>query len=118
MLVERLGDDVGGAGEDRVELGVVGGRDAARATLPVELGVRPSGAPSASAASWPTTAGERVDVDLDELAGVLGDVAGLGDDEGDRLADEAHVAVGEHAERPCRRRRPSKSTHALADVAG
>ena len=34
----------------------------------------------------------RVEVDLDELAGVLGDVAALGHDEGDRLADVAHVA--------------------------
>ena len=34
-----------------------------------------------------------------ELAGVLGEVAGLGDDHGDRLADEAHVAVGEQPER-------------------
>ena len=44
--------------------------------------------------------GDRIDLDLDEVAGVLGDVARLGDDEGDRLAGEADVAVGQHAERP------------------
>ena len=43
--------------------------------------------------------GERVEVELDELGGVLGDVRGLGDDDRDRLADEAHVAVGERAQR-------------------
>ena len=52
-----------------------------------------------SAASTSTTAGSTFDLDLDELGRVLGEVAALGDDERDRLADEAHVAVGQRAER-------------------
>ena len=54
---------------------------------------------SAAAVSKSTTAGERVELELHEVARVLGDVAALGDDERDRVADEAHVGVGERAQR-------------------
>ena len=37
----------------------------------------------------------RFDVDDDRVDRVLGAVARVGDDHGDRLADAAHVAVGE-----------------------
>jgi hypothetical protein len=40
--------------------------------------------------------GLRVDVDLDELGGVLGEVARLGHDDDDGFADVADVAVGQH----------------------
>ena len=43
---------------------------------------------------------DRLDVELDEVAGVLGEVAGLGDDQRHGLAGEAHVVLGEAAERP------------------
>ena len=82
-----------------VELGVLDRRDRRRRCCRPARGA-PAGRPAASAASWPTIAGDRLDLDLDEVAGVLGDVAGLGDDERDRLAGEAHVAVGEQPERP------------------
>ena len=36
-----------------------------------------------------------VEVELDELARILGDVAALGDHQGDRVTDVAHVADGE-----------------------
>ncbi|CAB4880761.1 unannotated protein [freshwater metagenome] len=39
---------------------------------------------------------ERLVVDVDELDGVLGDVARLGDDVGDLLALEPHLVGGEH----------------------
>ena len=55
VLVERLGDDVGGAVEDGVELGIGAGRDVRRATLSDRPGCT-GRAPAASAASWPTTA--------------------------------------------------------------
>ena len=45
---------------------------------------------------------ERLVVDLDELAGVLGEVAVLGDDERDGVADEAHVVAGEEPQRRAR----------------
>ena len=38
---------------------------------------------------------ERLVVDLDELGGVAGELARLGDDDGDRVADEAGAADGE-----------------------
>ncbi len=42
---------------------------------------------------------ERVVVDLDELGGVLGEVAALGDDQHDRVAHEADVGIGEREHR-------------------
>ena len=50
---------------------------------------------SSAAVAKSTTGSVGVEVDLDQLAGVLGDVAALGDDQGDRVADVAHVADGE-----------------------
>ncbi len=42
---------------------------------------------------------ERIDVDVDQLGGVLGHGPGGGDDRGQRFADVAHGAVGEQAPR-------------------
>ncbi len=39
--------------------------------------------------------GQRVEVERDEFGGVLGGVAAVGDDDGDRLADKPHLVVGE-----------------------
>ncbi len=39
--------------------------------------------------------GQQVVVDVDQRGGVLGDVAAVGDDDGDRLAHIGHLAVGE-----------------------
>ena len=44
----------------------------------------------------PHDRGQRIDVDLDRLGGVLGLQRRLGDDEGDGIADEAHL-VGRRA---------------------
>ena len=52
-----------------------------------------------------------LDVDLDELGRVLGDVAALGDDQHDRLADEPHVAVGERAQRRARHPQQHRRLH-------
>ena len=43
--------------------------------------------------------GQRLVVDVDQLDGVLGDVAALGDDERDRVADELHLALGQRRAR-------------------
>jgi hypothetical protein len=40
-----------------------------------------------------------VDDDFDEVGAVLGDVAVLGDDDRDGIADEAHVGIGERPQR-------------------
>ena len=47
-------------------------------------------------------------LDVDELAGVLGERAGLGDHQHDRITHEAHDTVGKGtgAERPCVQRVP------------
>ena len=109
MLAERLGDHVGGAGEDRLELGVVGGRHRLPATL-VPSSRCTSGSASASAASKSTTGGSASKSTSTSSHGVLGDVADVGDDDGDRVADEPDVAVGEHADTACRPAGPSTST--------
>ena len=43
--------------------------------------------------------GQRLVVDVDQLGRVLGEVAALGDDERDRIADEADLALGERRPR-------------------
>ena len=50
---------------------------------------------SAAAFSKSTTGVQHLVVDLDQLAGVLGEVAVVGDDHRDRLTGEAHIAIGE-----------------------
>ena len=52
-----------------------------------------------SAVAKSTTARERVVLDVDEFGGILRDVAVLGDDEGDEVADEAHLVLGERRAR-------------------
>ena len=42
---------------------------------------------------------ERIEVDVDQLGGVLGDGPGGGDDRGQRFADVAHGVVGQQAPR-------------------
>ncbi len=42
---------------------------------------------------------QRVEVDLDQFGGVLGEVAVAGDDQHDRVADEAHVVLGQREDR-------------------
>ena len=98
MLLERLGDDVGSRGEDGVELGIGGGRDGAVDVALVPGMDRPGAGRQRGVVADDGV--ERIDVQLDEVAGVLGDVPRLGDDEGHRLAGEADVALGQAAERP------------------
>ena len=81
-----------------VELGVVGGRDGAGDVVG-PFGVHRTG-PVGQRVVVADDGVERIDLDLDEVARVLGDVARLGDDERHRLAGEPDVAVGEHPERP------------------
>ncbi len=50
--------------------------------------------------------GQRIDIDLDRLGGVLGRERGLGDDAGDGIADEAHLVA--------RQRRPRRLLHRRA----
>ena len=97
MLVEGLGDDVVGVGEDRVELRVVGCGDLTRDVVG-SLRVHRA-RPVRHGRVVADDRVHRIDLDLDQVAGVLGHVARLGDDEGDRLAREAHVSVGQHTER-------------------
>ena len=51
------------------------------------------------------TAGRSVVVDVEQLGGVLGLLAGFGDHHRDRVADVAHLADGEHRVRRLRHRR-------------
>ena len=60
--------------------------------------------------------GLRVEVDLDQLAGVLGDVATRGDDERDRVADVAHVGRRERRAATCSSS-PSIACHAATEPA-
>ena len=46
--------------------------------------------------------GQRLVVDVDQLDGILGEVAALGDDEGNRVADELHLALGQRRARGVR----------------
>ena len=69
---------------------------------------------SAARASQSTTGDQRLVVDLDELAGVLGDVAALGDHERDRVADEAHVVAGEEPQRRARAGLGARATSSAA----
>ena len=45
---------------------------------------------------------QRLVVDVDQLGRVLGEVAALGDDQRDRVADEAHLVVGQRRARASR----------------
>ena len=79
---ERLGDDVGGRRRRRVELGVVAGRDRRRRRCRSRSGCT-SRAPVGQRRVVVDDRRERLDLDLDELAGVLGQVPRLGHDERD-----------------------------------
>ena len=57
-----------------------------------------------------------VDVDDHELAGVLGDVAVLGDDERDGIADEADLPLGQRRSRRLRRRRAELGVPLLVHI--
>ena len=98
VLRERLRDDLGRRRHHLLELVVL---DVGHAVGDVvgPFGVDRAGARREGGVVT-DDGGDRVDLDLDEVAGVLGDVARLGHDEHDRLAGEADVAVGEHAEGP------------------
>ncbi len=65
---------------------------------------------------------ERLVVDVYQVGGILGDVAVSGDDESDRVADEAHLPIGERGQ-GCRRRpaphhRVPLLAHAAVEVGG
>ena len=111
VLVERLGDDVGGAGEDLRRARDRRRAGCAPATLSDRSGVHGSGAVGQRGVVADDGV-DRVDLELDEVAGVLGDVARLGDDEHDRLAGEADVAVGHARGTAGSPSPPSKSTQA------
>ncbi len=95
VLAEGGGHHVGGGGQHLVEVGMLGaealhhvgrpiGMDEVDRVLGGQLGVE-----------------DRVEDlvgDLDQLAGVLGQVAAVGDDHGDGLTGEAHVAIGERSQ--------------------
>ena len=68
-----------------VESEVVRRRPARPATPPLSIAVRQVG-----------DGGQNIVVDLDRLGGVAGLLDGVGDDEGDGIADVAHGAVGQH----------------------
>ncbi len=58
--------------------------------------------------------GVRLDVELDELGRVLGDVTGFGDHDGDRITDETHVTFRERCDR---RHRSVGPDHRVPDLA-
>ena len=60
--------------------------------------------------------GQRFVVDVDELGRVLGERAARGDDERDRVADEAHLALGERRARRLRALRPDRRVPLLLDA--
>ena len=66
--------------------------------------------------------GERLVVDVDELGRVLGEVPALGDHERDRVADEAHLALGERRARRLRAPRADRRVplllHLRVEVGG
>ena len=95
VLDERLGDDVRRGREDGVEVGV-GRRFDPHGDVRAELGVHERGV--LGGALGVDDGGQRLVVDLDQLGRVLGEVARLGHDERDRVADEADVALGEGPE--------------------
>ena len=57
---------------------------------------RSTGASGAIALNGSTIDRQRLVLDLDQIGGVGRDVAVVGDDEGDFLVLEQHLAVGEH----------------------
>ena len=61
--------------------------------------------------------GQRLVVDLDQLGRVLGEVAAVRDDQGDRVAGEPGLAVGERRPRRVRHLVPGPGVPGLADVA-
>ena len=113
VLVERLGDHMGGVGEDLVELGVVDRRHDAR-LVAVELTVDQRCSLGEGGVD-PDDRRLGVDLDLDELGRVLGDVARYGDDEGHRLPDEADVTLGEDPVHRRTARRPDEVDPVLVD---
>ena len=104
LLVDLLGDHVGGRPERLVELVTVpaaqAAGDVALVALVDELG-------SLLARGIVDERRQRLVVDLDDVGGILGQVAGLGHDERDWIADEADLALGE--------RRAGRVRHLLAD---
>ena len=113
VLREGLGDDVGRRGEDLLEAGIVGrGNDAGHVVD--QSGVDDGGVGGHGGVGADDRLG-RFDVEVDELARVFGDVPGLGDHQDDRLAGEAHVALGQESEGTGRTTGSLEVDPALAD---
>jgi hypothetical protein len=115
---DLLADDDVRAGEDGVGLGRV-------ARLPVEdvvvglpLVVADDGRIRVECPAGVDDRGQVLVLDVDELEGVAGGVAVLGDDEGDLLALEAHLVGGQHGHGVGRQGRCPGEVESLEVLAG
>jgi hypothetical protein len=96
VLLERLGDHVGGGREDLVDVGARHLRQFV-GEVRVPLGMHKRGA--ADGGGRVQDRRQRVDVHVDQVGSVLGQVPGLGHDQGHDVAGEPHVVLGEQAVR-------------------
>ena len=94
LLVDVLGDDEGGVRED-----LLVGRHACHAAGDVvRVGLvddGDAGVGTSDGLGEVGDGGQRFVVDVDQVDGVLGEVAAVGDDQGDGIADELHLALGQ-----------------------
>ena len=97
VLANGLGDDVWRGREDLVKLGVGVGREFA-GDIGTDLGVHQI-QPVVSRGRHVEHRRQRLDVHLDQLGAVFGDMPGPRDDDRDRIPGEADVLVGQRAQR-------------------
>ena len=114
-----LGHHDVGAREHLVAVGALSPDSQSKMWLSVlpSLSSRMTGA-SASSAAGVDHRGQRLVLDVDQLEGVAGGVAVLGDDERDLLALEAHLVGGQHGLDVGRQRRHPRQAQRLEHLAG
>jgi hypothetical protein len=93
VLLERLGDDVRGGREHLVDIGAWHLRELV-SHVRAELGMHQRGAVGGGAVRVHHRR-QRVDVGHHQVGSVLGQVPGLGHDQGDNISHETDVSIGE-----------------------